>query len=223
MSVHSSDTIAVIGAHGRTGQQVMEVGLLRGLPMRAITRRPPERFTQAATWDHGLADVLDLVSTTKALQDAKTIICTHGVSTPWQGRKPTTLMSQGIANIMSAMAKNAANRLIVLSSIGAGPPIHEPLLFRHLIRRLMGPYFADLARMEGMISSSSLNWTIIRAPRLTTGPGQAHWQESIGQNAPKAAGISRATLANVLLDACHEPRLEKRIVGVTASSPERIA
>src|ERR1700722_11074924 len=115
--------IAVIGAAGRTGRQVVRQALDRGHAVVAVARSPErldisgDRLTVAA------ADVRDADALAAALVGADAIVTTFGAAA---GRKPTDVYSAGITNVLAAMDTNGVRRLAVISASPAGPRAEQP-------------------------------------------------------------------------------------------------
>ena len=51
--------------------------------------------------------------------------------------------------------------------------------------------YTDLVRMETVVQKSTLDWTIVRPPRLTDGPRTGHYHAAINEHLRKCWSISR--------------------------------
>lgn len=79
----------------------------------------------------------------------------------------------------------------------------------------------DSAEMERIVRGSGLDWTVARPPRLTNGVLTGAYGVADGQMPPGARlTISRADVADFLLDEVEHPSHVRRIVGL-ASVNER--
>ncbi|HJZ50396.1 MAG TPA: NAD(P)-binding oxidoreductase [Roseiflexaceae bacterium] len=197
--------LLVIGSTGRTGKHVLEQGLRRGHSITAFTRRPHELagFQGLKGIFHG--DALNLEDVRKAVQGQDAAIAAVGNS--------------GITrNLIVAMHEAGLRRLVITSSrsIVATRPWFAVTLAWLVFRE---PY-ADLARTEGMIEVSGLDWTIVRATMLTDKPftGQVHTDFE-----PNATGgdwtLTRADYAMTLLDVAENPQMIGRSLGVCGTKP----
>jgi putative NADH-flavin reductase len=68
-----------------------------------------------------------------------------------------------------------------------------------------------------LVTSSGLDWTIVRPPRLTHGPLTGRYAVAVGRMPPGAgatAAISRADLAHLLLEEVERGAHVGHIVGV---------
>lgn len=72
-------------------------------------------------------------------------------------------------------------------------------MFRHLPQRMLRKPYADIALMERAVRESALDWTIVRAARLTNGPSTGRYRVCPGGHVRAGWSISRADLAAYLL------------------------
>ncbi|MEV0350144.1 NAD(P)H-binding protein [Nonomuraea sp. NPDC050680] len=218
-------SIAVIGAAGRTGRLIVERSLAAGHRVTAIARRPQAlRVAAIARRSQDLhmtgpgltirtADILAPGSLQGLLDDHDAVISALGAT----GRGPTAVYSTGTAEIVSALKPGA--RLIVISSAGLGVPTGAgpgTRLAARLLHHLMRHTYTDMARMEDLLSNSSLTWTAVRPTRLTDRPATGHPRVSIGATAKVGNQTSRADLAAFALDAIDDPRTYRSAVAVSS-------
>ena len=197
--------LLVIGSTGRTGKHVLEQALKRGHEITAFARNP-----QKLAGTQGLAGVVqgdgfNLADVRKAVQGQDAVISAVG-------------SSEIARNLILTMRETGPRRLIMTSSrsvVATRPwlPIEMAWLFLHRA-------YADLARAEGMIEMSGLNWSIVRATMLTTGPftGQVH----IDFEANATGGdwtLTRADYAMTLLDVLENPQMVNKALGVCGAKP----
>jgi putative NADH-flavin reductase len=205
--------IAVVGATGRTGMQVVKEGLLRGHVVTAVARRP-----EAITLRHdklviGTADVLDPHALAEALTGAEAVVSTLGIGT---SRKPTVLYSQGIANVLKAMAAGSISKLAVISAAPVGPRAGHPFIERHVVmpvlERLFGATYNDMRGMEALLRASDVDWVSLRPPRLLDRPATGRYRLAADGPLPNARTLTYADLASALLDALDREDLYRRAV-----------
>jgi putative NADH-flavin reductase len=200
--------IAVIGATGHTGQQVVTQALERGADVSAIARNPnrlainSDRLTVTAT------DVLDPAALTSVLAGSDAVVSALGVGT---SRAPTDVYSRGVANVLTAMAAHGIRRLAVISAAPAGPRAEQPLLERRVIMpildRLFGATYRDMRKMEAVLDASDLDWTCLRPPRLVDRDAVGHYRIDVGKPPPRSRTLTFADLAAALLDSLDETEL----------------
>jgi putative NADH-flavin reductase len=201
--------IAVIGAAGRTGWQVVEQALARGHGVVAIARTW-ENFTVR---HHDLAlrsaDVRDLDAVTGAIGGADAVVSALGAG---NSRAATDVYSLGVANETAAMHAHGIRRLAVISAAPAGPRAEQPLLERRvampLLERFFGGIYADMRRMEALLADArdGLDWIALRPPRLVPKPATGDYRIDT-RPLPRGRTLTHADLATALLDCIEHPDL----------------
>jgi putative NADH-flavin reductase len=197
--------LLVIGSTGRTGKHVLEQGIQRGHEITAFSRRPQELngFRGLKGIVHG--DAFNLEDVRKAVQGQDAVIVAVG-------------MSDITRNLITAMCESNVRRLVMTSSrsiVATSPKLAIALAW--LIFR--DPY-RDLARAEGMLEVSGLDWSVVRGTMLTDKPftGQVH----IDFEANATGGdwtLTRADYAMTLLDVVENPQMIGKALGVCGAKP----
>lgn len=195
--------MAVIGAAGGTGQQVVEQALARGHAVTAIARRPEAVTLPSPRLRVVHGDVTDPASLTAAftgLGAPTAVVLALGVR---NNRAPTTLFSAGVANVVAAMRARGLRRLV---AVGAGAYVRDPAdppLVRRVVKpvllRLFTGAYADMERMEAVIGASGLDWTVIRPARLTDGPRTGRYRVVAGGAVRGGWRVARADVADLIL------------------------
>ena len=203
--------IAVVGATGRTGQQVVEQALARGDDVIAVARHPealPQRGPGAAV---AAADVLDRAALAGALAGVGAVVSALGIGA---SRQPTAVYSEGTANILHAMGAHGITKLAVISAVPAGPRAELPFLQRRVaipvLERFFGTTYDDMHRMETLLRGSDLDWVCLRPGRLVNKKAAGRYRLDASRPLPKAGSISHADLATALLDCLARPDLYRR-------------
>jgi putative NADH-flavin reductase len=201
--------ILVIGATGRTGKLVVEQGIKRGHQITAFTRKPRELASMQGLAGIIQGDATRLEDVRRAVQRQDAIICAVGGS-------------EIARTVITAMKEANISRVIMTSSrsvVATAPKFAVTmawLFFRDA--------YADLARAEGMLEVSGLNWSIVRATMLTDKPytGQVH----IDYEANATGGdwtLTRADYAMTLLDVAENPQMVHKALGVCGAKPIMMA
>jgi NAD(P)H-binding len=104
------------------------------------------------------------------------------------------------AIVASVVEQRGVRRLVYLSFLGVPEGRHQlslvgkyvvaPLLLRHVV--------ADHAAKERIIQSSSLEWVIVRPPRLTNGARRGIYEVAWTFRRPQSFRISRADMADFI-------------------------
>src|SRR5690606_3410844 len=137
----------------------------------AFTRgtRPPDSASAVVT-----GDPRDHRAVCEALEGADAVLSTL----PAGKRRDPHLAAEVTGTIVNAMTELGVRRLVVTS---AYPIVADrPKLPIALLRLLLATPYADVAAMERIVSSSDLDWTIVRLNRLTDGPATGDLQVSCG-------------------------------------------
>jgi putative NADH-flavin reductase len=207
--------IAVFGASGGTGKQVVRQALLRGYDVIAVVRRPE---ALAVTDEHlsvRRGDALDPDSIVRAIEGTETVISALGSPA---GRTPTTIYSAGISNIVAALPAAGASRLVAISAAPAGPwsevGAFERLVAYPILEFFFGASYDDMRRMEKILSHSGVDWTAFRPPRLTDREARGSYRTSTTGALPHAYTITRGDLATAMLDSITDDSLVRRFVAI---------
>ena len=132
--------IAVVGATGATGRRVVKHALAQGHFVTAVARRP-ERLSSADRLSFARGDVLSPGGLTGALDGVEAVISCIG---PEKNLSPGTLMSVGVASILTECKRAKVRRFILQSGIGLsdGRELSGPSRFAV---RLSGRIFTNSA------------------------------------------------------------------------------
>lgn len=139
-------------------------------------------------------------------------------------RTEITVYSQGVANITQAMTRGGVSRVVCVSSttVATDDAPGESLIWRKVVgpflRNTLGrTLYDDMQRMEEIVQSSSLDWTIIRPGGLFN---VAEPTDDYEVGPPRLSGriTSRADLADILIREATEPQHSRSIIEVITRS-----
>lgn len=216
--------LIVFGANGPTGRLVVEQALAAGHRVTAVTRKPDEYPLTSPHLHVVAADVTDPDGVERVLSaGADAVISTYGV--PYS-RREITVYSRGAAHIARAMTAHGVRRLVCVTSttVATEEAPGESLLWRRavvpLLRRVVGrTLYDDMQRMEEIVRSSGLEWTIVRPGGLFDAEALSGDHQVSPHRLP-GRSTSRADLAAVLLQEATEARHPRSTVEViTPSGP----
>ncbi len=142
--------IALTGATGFVGSATLDAAVQKGHHVRALTRRdqPPRDRVE---WIRG--DLADEPALLRLTEGTDCVIHVAGLTnTPDPARFERANVT-GTANVIEAMNRCGAARLVLVSSLSA----REPQL---------SAYGASKARAEDLVRASALDWTIVRPPAV---------------------------------------------------------
>jgi len=187
--------LAILGGTGGIGGHVLSWALDAGHPVRALARRPealPQRAGLTAV--HG--DALDGAAVAETIAGADAVVSALGP----RGAKAASLLAGAAANVVAAMDKTGARRLICVSAAGAyitGDP-DTGWLIKAVLPRVFAAPFADVREMENVIRHSGLDWTIVRPVRLVNRPGTSRYRVRPDFPPPAGRTIARADVAHFI-------------------------
>jgi putative NADH-flavin reductase len=195
----------VIGATGRTGQEVVQQALARRHHVTAFVRSPEgvgirnERLTVVK------GDATDEEQLFNAMQNHDAVISTLG---PREVFKPGSLLHDSALATTRTMKRVGIKRLVVLSAAA-----HFPGIPNRIASFIMRNHMRDSLAMEEIVQSDSLDWTIARPPRLTHGDSTTY--RSREGAAPRMGfTLDRKAVAAFMLDTIEQTKHFHKIVGI---------
>jgi putative NADH-flavin reductase len=191
--------LTVFGATGGTGVQVVEQALTAGHEVRAVVRDATRLDADRPGLEVVVGDVMDPSTIVEAVTGSDAVVSAMGSRA---GRAPTTVCADSSRSIVEAMHRADAERLVVVSGTGPfdegeGPGMRY--ILKPIVRQFLKHPFADFVAMEAGVRASGLNWTIVRAPRLTDNPFTGHYRTRRDLNLRRNFTVSRADVAHLIL------------------------
>jgi putative NADH-flavin reductase len=190
--------IAVFGASGPTGREVVRQALEAGHEVTAFVRNP-----DAFDLRH---ERLRVVVGDTLRDDAKVAEAVHGQDAVVSalGRrhsfKSESLIRLSLQSIVSAMERSGVRRLLVVSAFGVGESLRDaPLVPRIMHRLLLTDIFADKKAAEDDLRRSSVDWTVAYPVLLTNGPLTGTYRVGERLALSGMPKISRADVAHFIL------------------------
>jgi biliverdin reductase / flavin reductase len=208
--------VAIFGATGGTGRIMIRKALERGHEVTAATRNPSALLGGYERLRVVKADVMQPQTLEAVVEDQDAVITSVSVDNALkEGRKPTTLFSEGTRNVIAAMERQGVRRLVCLSSSAVEPDPALGIIFGKIMRPLLfKEMYADMRRMEREVGSSGLDWIIVRPSHLTDAPAQDKYILGI-DSIPKGWRIPREDVAEFTLDQLDDDRYLRRAIAIT--------
>ena len=198
--------LLVLGASGKTGTALVAQGLERGHGVTAFGRSAyGGRSHDALRIVPG--SCLSADDLAAALPGHDAVVSALGT----RGIGATTLLRDSAVAAADALTRAGVIRLIVISSTlvdGAS------WLARVAARTLLRHHTRDQRAMEKVVGQSDLDWTIVRAPRLSNGTPIDRFMLRNDPPSDLPASISRSDLARLMLEAVEHGSHLKQIVSV---------
>lgn len=168
--------VTIFGATGFSGQGILAEAIKQGHEVTILVRDTSKVHFKHKNLTIIEGNVLDPKIVASILQHQEAVIQCLGVGGKGDG-KPSTFISDATRVIVEEMQKQNIKRLIAMSNVGAGNSLaFQPWFFTNIIL----PYFMnwlkviidDKNRMEPIIMSSNLDWTIVRCPNIVDKPSK---------------------------------------------------
>ncbi len=201
--------VALFGATGGTGREVLSQGLAKGYVFSALARSP-ETLERAQGLEVIGGDVRDLSAVERCLTGADAVICvlgSHGGAEPVE--------AEGTRQIIDGMQRLEIKRLIAVTSLGVGDSRDQvPTFFRVIMQLTLKKIMAAKEAQEQLIRDSGLNWTIVRPGGLTDGPATGAYLSGTDKSI-KATRVSRADVADFVLQQLIDDRYLRQAPAVS--------
>lgn len=205
--------IAVVGATGSTGKEVMRLALKANYKVTVVVRNPnliqPEKNLTIVK-----GDVTNVESLRQAFKNIDTVISCFG---PANGRKAGNIMSVGTASTVQACEETGVTRFIFMSGILQTDGSELTLLNRlgiKFIRQFFSEAYKDKIIAETSIQTSSLEWVIVRAVGLSKSKPTGKYKAGVKISVSPFNALSYADCALALLNAVEESKWTKQIINV---------
>jgi putative NADH-flavin reductase len=199
--------LAVFGATGPTGRQFVEQALAHGHELRVLVR--PQSTAPEGT-EVVVGDVLDAEAVANTISGTDAVVCVLGLP-----KGEGTVISDGTANIIKAMAAQQVNRLVAVTVHGLNDSKHDAGFFgKVIVAKLAKKRFEDRARQEQVIFDSAVDWTVLRPARLTDGEPSGEYELSTKLKTGMSAKVRRADVAAALLEIVESGRFSREPVSI---------
>lgn len=205
--------LAVFGATGGVGQEIVRQALAQGHTVNALARNPGAIPAQPGLTLHR-GNVLNPDDVSLTLQGTDAVLVALG------GRKGNHPCAEGTRLIVSAMQETGVDRLIVVTSIGTGESRGNAgfIFERIIIPFVLRDEYQDKETQEAVVKASGLNWTLVRPSGLINGPGTGTFKADpdlkLGRNGVRGR-IPRADVARFCLDQLGSDQWSKQGVSVS--------
>ena len=196
--------LVIVGANGGIGRQCVEQALQAGHLVTAILRNPAKLAIEHPNLKKVSGDVMQPGAFENNFENQDAVISAIGVAGGFGSDKPTTLYSQGNVNVLKAMEQKGIKRMFLISAsaIEISPvlPFYIRLIEKYVVQKLLKHMYTDLLKMEAVIKSSNISWTIIRPPQLTNQAVTGTYRIAINTFLKNCLKISRADVAHFIIN-----------------------
>jgi putative NADH-flavin reductase len=206
--------LAIFGASGATGRELVAQALERGHRVSAFVRTLGKLQKKDGEPEIVLGDVANAVAVARANSGSDAVLSALGVG---QKLKHDPAVIQGIANIVKAMEQSGPFRLIYLSFLGVTESRDQVgfLLGKIAARFIVKNEVADHEEKEAIIRRSNLDWTIVRPPGLTNGRHTGVYRDGVDiRTRSLVPMISRADVAEFMLNQVSDRTYLRKAVAI---------
>ncbi|MEC8461232.1 MAG: SDR family oxidoreductase [Pseudomonadota bacterium] len=207
--------IAISGATGQTGQQIVNEVLHRGHQAHCLVRK---HLDQPKHLHHTneVVSTHDPHSIDKALTGCDTLIIAMGARPSFNLLAPRHVDYLGTVAQIKSCSRIGIKRVILVTSLCTGKWIHFLNVF--------GLVLIQKRKSERVLEASNLNWTIIRPGQLINQQSdlEQHGIYYSGPNTQTWGSIPRKILARICVDAAETPCSHGKIIEVTSSVSQSI-
>jgi putative NADH-flavin reductase len=204
--------LLVLGATGGTGLEIVKRAMECCHSVTALVRSPErlKEFRDRITIKQG--DLLNTSDLEQAIQGQDAVLSAFGPRVPI-AKADANLLQRFAVALTSAMHRAQVRRVVVESVAflfkgSIFPPVY-------LLGRLFFPgVVADTSAMERVFSESELDWTMVRPPQLTDSSFTGKYRVQEGHLPLLGFNISRADVADYMIQAVEKRSTIRRVVGV---------
>lgn len=200
--------ITVVGGSKGTGAQFAKLAHQAGHAVTLLSRSG-----QAPSGVRALAgDATDAQVVRDAVAGADAVVLTVGAAKKVPHQR--ALITQ---TVIAAMHDAGVRRLVVQSSLGAGNSGSQmPGFLRFAMLLMLAKPLADHNTQENYVSSSGLDWTIVRPTGLTNKEATGSWKALTVSDAGMLGGtITRSDLAAFLLHTLDDKSSIGQAIGIS--------
>jgi putative NADH-flavin reductase len=215
--------IAVLGANGRTGIEIVKQALEKGWVVKALVRgeqkieltNPNLRIIEGNPMRFD--DVTKVVKETDAVYVALNI--RRKTDMPWSKVvSPLDLLGVSIENTIKAMKENGVKRVLTVSAWGTGDSYEEAnWMFKFLIKKTnVGYAYSGHEDQERLLIKCGLDWTSVRPVGLSNSEKQRPIRVSLKGDKKLNMSISRRDVARFMLDILDDAKYFKQAPSISS-------
>jgi uncharacterized protein YbjT (DUF2867 family) len=199
--------ILLLGATGRTGNEVLQLALNQGFHINALVRDGNKISIEDGRLQVFEGDTRIPRDLNFAVDGCQAVVSCLNISRksdfPWSSlRTPHDFLSMTMKNLVKVCQEKEIKRLVFTSAWGVGdsrPSI--PGWFAWLIDNSnLSAAYLEHERQEALVRSSGLDWTIVRPVGLTNSQKPKAAKVILDGNKKPSLTISRKSTAQFLID-----------------------
>jgi putative NADH-flavin reductase len=186
--------LALFGATGRTGKEVLLQSLVKGYEVKVLARNKGALDLKDAKLQVIEGDALDAAAVNTVVEGSDVVMVALGARTKAEAQ----VHSIATQHIVNAMKQYGVKRVIVVSSAGIFGAKDGGFFFGSIIRPLfLKKIFDDKLKQLQVLEKSDLDWILVRPSQLID--GQKTGKYHITEDKPAGKRIARADVADFML------------------------
>jgi len=155
--------VAVLGGGGRTGRYLVTQLLSQGYNLKLLLRSPENFQLESPFIEIIRGDAIDAEAIRSLVEGCQAIISTIG-----QRKDEPLVASQATINVLKAMVEYGIQRYILVAGLNVDTPFDKKSSETSIASEWMKMNFplihADRQKTYSILSTSDLNWTLVRVP-----------------------------------------------------------
>lgn len=200
--------IAIFGATGPTGQELVKQALQKGHAVTAFVRSPEKLSIKDDSLTIVKGDVLRYDDVEKAVKGQDAVLSALGVKPPSKAR----VVGPGVANIIKAMERHGVKRLIVESAFFMDEKSRKSPFVKLTTATFMKGLYEDKKEQNEQLRNSPVLWTEVQPTMLTNGPKSNY---KINAKPGMFSKISRVNVADFMLKQINDKTYVGKAVIIT--------
>jgi putative NADH-flavin reductase len=192
--------IAVFGSTGTCGQLIVKYALDKGYKVVAFARNPSKLMIDNINLKIVKGELSDKFAIEEAIKDVDAVVSILGP----KGNVKNTELSDGYANIISAMKKFNVKRIVAMGTASCTDPedkyVFKFRLLVAIVKSLIPGAYREIVRIGEVLRNSSVDWTLVRVALLTNGKATGIFRTGYYGKGTLGLTLSRADLASFLVD-----------------------
>ena len=169
--VSDAAPLAVFGAGGKTGTEILRHAVHKGIEVRAFEHTLPEPSDRVDNVEYLQCDVLN-DDFSSELEGCRAVISALGIGfSPSTAIDPPPLYTEGTRRLVEAMSATGISRIVVISAAFVEPQPSVPAWFELTARPALHNILEQMRAMEDLLErAKGLNWTSARPGWLLDEP-----------------------------------------------------
>ena len=191
----SSLKIVLFGATGRTGRWLLEGAVQRGWQVTAAVRDPAKLEPLPPGVQVLRIEARDGEAIARAIEGQDAVISALG----GEGLARSDVLTTAMRHIVAGMTVHGVKRIVWIASAGIDGEIPGP--FGWLVQFILRHVLTDHRGAVEQLRQGNFDWTVMRPMGLTDGPVSVPVRTSLAGVPRGGRNVSRASVAQVVLDA----------------------